>query len=103
MLKAISTHVFLRQRLHPGLLDSLSRGGVRAVELFAARQHFDYTSRTHVNEIAQWFRSNPVAAFSIHAPLYADHEMGQRVTVSMDHPVVPPRTIQAGFLSFSSR
>lgn len=77
MLPAISTHVFLRQRLHPGLLDGLTKSGVRAIELFAARQHFDYTSRPHVNEIAEWFRSNPVTPFSIHAPLYADREMGR--------------------------
>src|SRR5271170_7994083 len=77
MLKAISSHVFLRQRLHPGLLDSLAKSGAEAIELFAARQHFDYTSRSHVNEIAEWFRSNPVLPFSIHAPLYANEDMGR--------------------------
>jgi sugar phosphate isomerase/epimerase len=77
MLKAISSHVFLNHRLHPGLLDSLARSGAGAIELFAARQHFDYTSRTHVSEIADWFRSNPVVPFSMHAPLYADHDMGR--------------------------
>src|SRR5271154_5358108 len=77
MLKAISSHVFLDHCLHPGLLDSLARSGAEAIELFAARQHFDYTSRIHVNEIARWFRSNPVLAFSIHAPLYPDHDMGR--------------------------
>jgi sugar phosphate isomerase/epimerase len=77
MLKAISTHVFLRQRLHPGLLDTLAKSGADAVEIYCARQHFDYTSRAHVQEIAEWFRSNSVKPFSIHAPLYADHEMGR--------------------------
>src|SRR5271170_3115698 len=77
MLKAISSHVLLRQRLHPGLLESLARSGAEAVELFAARQHFDYTSRSHVLEIAEWFRSHPVVPFSIHAPLFPDHEMGR--------------------------
>ena len=77
MLKVVSTHVFLRQRLHPGLLESLTKSGAQGIELFAARQHFDYTSRTHVSELADWFRSNAVAPFSMHAPLYADHEMGR--------------------------
>ena len=77
MLRALSTHVFLRQRLHPGLLDTLSRGGAQAIEIFAARQHFDYTSRQHVKEIADWFLSNQVAIHSLHAPLYADAEMGR--------------------------
>ena len=44
MLKAISSHVFLRQRLHPGLLDALARSGAEAIEIYAARQHFDYFS-----------------------------------------------------------
>jgi sugar phosphate isomerase/epimerase len=69
--------VFLNHRLHPGLLDSLAKSEAGAIELFAARQHFDYTSRTHVGEIANWFRSNPVVPFSMHAPLYADHDMGR--------------------------
>ena len=77
MLKAISTHVFLRHRLHPGLLDVLMRGGAQGIELFAARQHFDYTNRSHIREIAEWFRANPVELFSMHAPLYPDLEMGR--------------------------
>ncbi len=77
MLKAISSHVFLRSRLHPGLLDTLKRTGAQGIELFAARQHFDYSERSTVREIADWFRSNPVAPFSMHAPLYSDYEMGR--------------------------
>ncbi len=77
MLRALSTHVFLRQRLHPGLLDTLARGGAQAVEVFAARQHFDYTSRQHVKEIADWFKSSSVTPHSLHAPIYADSDMGR--------------------------
>jgi sugar phosphate isomerase/epimerase len=77
MLRVLSTHLFLNQRLHPGLLELAGRSGAQAVEIFAARQHFDYTSREHLGEIANWFRSNPVQAFSMHAPLYPDREMGR--------------------------
>ena len=77
MLKAISSHVFLRSRLHPGLLDTLKRTGAEGIELFAARQHFDYSERSAVREIADWFRSSAVEPFSMHAPLYADYEMGR--------------------------
>ena len=77
MLRTISTHVFLRQRLHPGLLDTLVKGGAQGVEIFAARQHFDYTSKTHVKEIAGWFAANPVQPFSLHMPLFSDAEMGR--------------------------
>jgi len=77
MLRVLSTHVFLNHRLHPGLLEEAGRAGVQAIELFAARQHLDYTSREHVAELAEWFRSAPVKPFSIHAPLYPDREMGR--------------------------
>jgi sugar phosphate isomerase/epimerase len=77
MLRVLSTHVFLKHRLHPGLLELAERSGVQAVEIFAARQHFDYTSREHVAELAEWFRSNSLEPFSMHAPLYADREMGR--------------------------
>ena len=77
MLRALSTHVFLRQRLHPGLLDTLARGGAQAIEVFAARQHFDYTSRQHIKEIADWFQSSEVKPHSLHAPIYADSDMGR--------------------------
>jgi len=77
MLKVISSHVFLRNRLHPGLLETFQKSGAQGVELFAARQHFDYTDRSAVRDLAEWFRSNSTEAFSMHAPLYADHEMGR--------------------------
>jgi sugar phosphate isomerase/epimerase len=77
MLRVLSTHLFLNQRLHPGLLELAARSGVQAVEIFAARQHFDYTSREHVRELGEWFRSNPMEIYSLHAPLYPDREMGR--------------------------
>jgi sugar phosphate isomerase/epimerase len=88
MLKAISSHVFLQQRLHPGMLDAFARAGAQGVELFAARQHFDYTSRSHIRELADWFRSNSVEPFSIHAPMFPDLEMGRggAPAVNVIHP-----------------
>jgi sugar phosphate isomerase/epimerase len=88
MLKVISTHVFLHQRLHPALLEALVAGGAQAIELFAARQHFDYASRAHVKEIADWFRANPVESFSLHMPLFSDAEMGRSgaPAVNVIHP-----------------
>jgi len=77
MLRVLSTHLFLNQRLHPGLLELADRSGAQAIEIFAARQHFDYTSREHIAELAAWFRSNPLEAWSMHAPLFPDREMGR--------------------------
>ena len=76
-LRVLSTHLFMNQRLHPGLLELASRSGAQAVEIFAARQHFDYTSHEQVSELAAWFRSNSLEAWSMHSPLYPDHEMGR--------------------------
>jgi sugar phosphate isomerase/epimerase len=78
MLKAISTFVHVKERLHPGLLDGLVRGGAQAIEIFAARQHLDYANRKqHVREIADWFRSTAIPLNSVHAPLYSDYEWGR--------------------------
>ena len=88
MFPVLSTHVFLKQRLHPGLLELAERSGAKAVELFAARQHFDYTSREHVIELAGWFASNSLEPFSMHAPLFPDREMGRAGAppVNLVHP-----------------
>ena len=45
-----------------------ARAGAQGIEIFAARQHFDYSSREHVMELAGWFASNPLEPFSMHAP-----------------------------------
>lgn len=78
MQKAISTYVYVKERLHPGLLDKLVSGGAQAIEIFGARQHLDYANRKqHVREIADWFRTSGVPLHSVHAPLYADYEWGR--------------------------
>ncbi len=78
MLKAMSTYVYVKERLHPGLLDAMVRGGAQAIEIFAARQHIDYANRKqHVREIAEWFRTSGVPLNSVHSPLFADYEWGR--------------------------
>ena len=78
MLKAVSTYLYVKERLHPGILDGLVRSGVQAIEIFAARQHLDYANRkAHVKEIAEWFRGSGVPLNSVHSPLYADYEWGR--------------------------
>jgi sugar phosphate isomerase/epimerase len=78
MLKAMSTYVYVKERLHPGLLDGLVRGGAEAIEIFAARQHLDYANRKqHVKEIAEWFRSSGIPLNSVHSPMFSDYEWGR--------------------------
>ena len=78
MLKAMSTYVYVKERLHPGLLDGLVRGGAQAIEIFAARQHLDYANRKqHVREIADWFHGSGIPLHSVHSPMFADYERGR--------------------------
>lgn len=87
MQYGISTHVFLPQRLHPGLLDALKKAGAQTIELFAARHHFDYTDRAAVRELADWFRSNAIVA-TLHQPLYisdrADAQWSRHVAPNLN-------------------
>jgi sugar phosphate isomerase/epimerase len=59
------------------MLELAARSGAEAVEIFAARQHFDYTRREEVKDLADWFRSNTLQPWSMHAPLYFDRDMGR--------------------------
>lgn len=80
MVKAISTYVFVTERLHPGMLDKLVKAGAEAIEIFAARGHFDYADRQQVREIANWFKHNNVTFNSIHSPMFSDYDWGRSGT-----------------------
>src|ERR1700739_2761315 len=78
MQRAVSTYLFVRERLHPGILDGLVRSGVQAVEILAARQHMDYANRkAPVKEIVDSLRGSGIPLTSVHSPLYADYEWGR--------------------------
>jgi len=74
MLRAISSYVHIKKRLHPGLLDGFARGGAKAVEVFAARGHFNYHDKEHVKEIGSWFKSEGVQFHSMHSPIYMSND-----------------------------
>lgn len=79
MIRAMSTYVYIKERLHPGLLDGLARAGAQAIEIFGARGHFDYANRrSQVKEIADWFRTSGVPLHSMHSPMYSDYEWGRQ-------------------------
>ena len=78
MRRAMSTLIYARrERLHPGLLDEMVSGGAEAIEIFAARGHFNYTDRQHVRQIANWFRSTGVTFHSMHSPMHPDEDWGR--------------------------
>lgn len=77
MQKALSTHLFVNQRLTVSLLEQIEKSGVELLEIFCARQHFDYHDRNQVQEIAAWFRNSQLRLHSIHAPMYRDTAWGR--------------------------
>ena len=79
MLRAMSSYVFIKQRLHPGLLDKMAGGGAQAIEVFAARGHFDYTDRSHVRELANWFKAGQVEFHSMHSPIFTTNDFARAV------------------------
>ncbi len=77
MLRGMSSYVFFKERLHPGSLEQMQRGGAQAIEIFAARHHFDYTSRAHIRELAAWFEDNDQKLHSLHSPMFGGDDTGR--------------------------
>lgn len=74
----LSTHLFVGERLTSHILDKILGAGFRTLEIFAARQHFDYHDPNHIRDVAQWFSDHEVRLHSLHAPLYPDFDWGRR-------------------------
>jgi sugar phosphate isomerase/epimerase len=84
MLRAMSSYVYIKRRLHPGLLDTMVRGGAQAIEIFAARGHFNYHDKDHIKELGSWFKSEKIEFHSMHAPIYMGNDFrsgGQTVNI----------------------
>ena len=79
MLRAMSTHVRVRERLQIEHLEAMLRGGAQVIELFCQKEHFDYTDRARVREIASWFREHPGVLNSMHSPMYSEPDYGRHM------------------------
>ena len=79
MLRAMSTHVRVRERLQISHLEAMLRGGAQAIELFCQKEHFDYTERARTREFATWFREHPETLHSLHSPLYSEPDHGRHM------------------------
>ena len=77
MERALSTHIFVNQRLTASLLERIAKAGLRCLEIFCARQHLDYHDRNQVVELAAWFRDATVELHSLHMPMYRDKAWGR--------------------------
>lgn len=76
MQRALSTHLFLNRKLTTEILQQVEETGVPTLEIFCARQHFDYADRSQVREIAAWFADHDLQLRSLHAPMFSDFDWG---------------------------
>ena len=74
---ALSTRLFVKERLNSHILDQILTVGIHQIEIFAARQHLNYYDRDHVRDVAQWFADHDVALHSVHGPLFPSLEGGR--------------------------
>ncbi|MEZ5400541.1 MAG: sugar phosphate isomerase/epimerase family protein [Bryobacteraceae bacterium] len=86
MTTGLSTHLTVSRRLTPAWLDRAARAGIAKIEVFCARQSFDYRDRTQVASLGEYFRDSGAALHSLHSPIYNDEEWGRsgpRATVNI--------------------
>jgi len=77
MRHVLSTHLFVNQRLTVALLDRILRAGIQEIELFCARQHFDYRNSAQIDELRHWLRDSGMRVHSMHAPMFTDDVWGR--------------------------
>ncbi|MGB7435395.1 MAG: sugar phosphate isomerase/epimerase family protein [Candidatus Acidiferrum sp.] len=68
MQRILSTYLFVSKKLTRELLAQIHSSGFEAVEIFAARSHFDYATKEEVRRIAQALADNHLTLNSLHAP-----------------------------------
>jgi sugar phosphate isomerase/epimerase len=77
MQNILSTHLFVRHRLTTVWLERIWSAGFPAVEIFCARQHFDYRDKAQIAELGHWFRDSELKAHSVHSPCFSDDVWGR--------------------------
>ena len=86
----LSTHLFVNHRLTTALLTRIQQAGIRAVEIFCARQHLDYRDKAQIAELGHWFRDSDLKLHSLHSPMYSDEiwgRSGPHAVVTITEPV----------------
>lgn len=82
---AVSTLLYLRQRLAREHLLELAEFGFREVELFAALGHFDYHDARAIDDLAGWLADAGLRLHSVHAPIadrVANGQWGQPLSTA---------------------
>lgn len=77
MKHVLSSQLAVQQRLTIAWLQRTLEAGIPAVEIFCARQHFDYRDKAHVRELGNWFRDSELKLHSLHSPMHSDEYSGR--------------------------
>jgi sugar phosphate isomerase/epimerase len=72
MQRILSTYLFVSRRLTPEFLGQIADAGFEALEIFATRSHFDYTTKQEVQDMAAVLSQRGLALASLHAPTSRD-------------------------------
>lgn len=72
MQRILSTYLFVTKKLTPELVKEIHNARFQAIELFANRGHWDYTSKAEVRALGQILADNRLRVLSLHAPTSRD-------------------------------
>jgi sugar phosphate isomerase/epimerase len=72
MQRLLSTYLFVSRRLTPELLGQIAEAGFEGLEIFCARSHFEYSSKTEVRAMAGALEAHHFQLISLHAPTSRD-------------------------------
>lgn len=72
----VSTHLYIGERLDRDHLVEIAAHGFEAVEVFAARDHFDYHDRRAALALAEWLDDTRLRLHSCHGPIAAEYAKG---------------------------
>jgi sugar phosphate isomerase/epimerase len=72
MLRILSSYLFISKKLTPELLAQIAGAGFQALEIFATRSHFDYSTRADVRVMAMNLADHRLQLVSLHAPTSRD-------------------------------
>jgi sugar phosphate isomerase/epimerase len=72
MERLLSTYTFISRKLTRELLGQIAGAGFQGLEIFCSRSHFDYNSRTEIQEIGRALDEHGLKLASLHAPTSRD-------------------------------
>ena len=72
MRRILSTYLFVSRKLTPEMLGQIAETGFEALEIFATRSHFDYTTKQEIEATAGALSKHNLTLASLHAPTSRD-------------------------------